>query len=56
MIEKHHTFAWIDFYFRFKRELLRVCEQKGVIQPQRYVEELVVDDEDEDVLPDLVPT
>ena len=56
MIEKNHTFAWIDFYFRFKRELLRVCEQKGLIQPQRYVEELVVDDEDEDVLPDLVPT
>ena len=52
MIEKNHTFEWIDFYFRFKRELLRVCEQKGLIQPQQLFD----DDEDEDVLPDLSPT
>ena len=54
MIEKNHTFGWIDFWFRFVRELSRECKKRGLIPPQ-IQDELVEDDDDDDNdLPELV--
>ena len=53
MIEKNHTFGWIDFWFRFVRELSRESKKRGLIPPQ--IQDKLVEDDDDDDLPELVP-
>ena len=54
MIEKNHTFGWIDFWFRFVRELSREYKKRGLIPPQIQGELVEDDDDDDNDLPELV--
>jgi len=49
----NHTNAWIDFWFSFVRQLHRACEKRGLIPPQ--IQDKLVEDDDDDDLPELVP-